>query len=203
MRIARHMLRPLLLVAAVGLLGAVPVALAVTADPFGAPEIADSKWHPGTNYLSEGDFFGADGAGNVLLGTIFRDTNGGRSGRGLRALRDRSRHVAAHRGEQRRRRCRCRWACEWRATGRRWRSGGSPAGGTIRHFSAVRPPGGAWGAAGADRRRPGGQLRAVRPQRHGRRRRVVGGHAPGGYLGVDPSRRRDVGGAGEDRRHGS
>ena len=66
-------LRPLLPLIAIAVFGGVPAAVAVTADPFGPVEVADSVYRPATNYRGDPPFVGSDGSGNVLLGTIFKD----------------------------------------------------------------------------------------------------------------------------------
>src|SRR4051794_10272276 len=68
-------MRPRRVFAVVGVIviGAVPAgAVALSADPFGAPEIADPTWRPATNFTDGVPFAGADGAGNMLLATIYR-----------------------------------------------------------------------------------------------------------------------------------
>ena len=128
------------------MIGAVPAgAAALSADPFGAPEIADPTWHPATNFTDGVPFAGADGAGNVLLATIYRknasaddqlavlercgsgpvtwqrtvltDVAGGVTPGRLLVSRDGTALAT------------------WRVAG----------GGTVRHYSSVRPPGGVWG----------------------------------------------------------
>ena len=60
-------LRRVFAVVGVIVFAAVPAAVALSADPFGAPEIADPTWHPATFFNDAQPFAGADGAGNVLL----------------------------------------------------------------------------------------------------------------------------------------
>jgi hypothetical protein len=132
-----------LAVAALLTLGAVPVALA--ADPFGAPETADSFFRPGTFFNDASPFFGADASGSVLLATVHRDARS-------------DDQFAVYE--------RCGAApASWQRTvltdndggiapiGLRVAANGTAmavwsvdAGGTIAYHSAVRPPGGAWGA---------------------------------------------------------
>ncbi len=138
-------LRRLLPVIAIVVFGGVPAALAVTADPFGAPETADPVFRPRTFFNDIAPFFGADASGNVLLGTIYRDASsddqfavyercGGapvswqrtvltNEGNGILPVGLR----VAPNGTA---------MAMWRVTG----------GGTTTHYSSVRPPGGTWGA---------------------------------------------------------
>ena len=146
MRNAQHLLRRIVLVAAVGGLVAVPVALAVSADPFGPIEVADPTWRPRPLFNDDAPVLGVDGAGNALLGDVRPRCAGQRSAGRVRALRERAGDVAAHaartRGQQLR---------PGRAEGRAGRdrdgaSGVSTVAGRLTHYSSVRPPGGAWGA---------------------------------------------------------
>ena len=65
-------------------------------------------------------------------------------------------------------------ACGWRPTGRRWPSGAVTGGGRTTHYSRCGRRAGR-GAAAADRSDLGVRVRAVRPQRHRRRGRGLGG----------------------------
>ena len=133
-------LRPLLPLIAIAVFGGVPAAAAFTADPFGPVEIADSVYHPATNYRGNPPFVGSDGSGNVLLGTIFQG------------------QLAVHE--------RCGpGPVTWQRTVLSTASGGvepvsvqvaadgtamavwnKRTSGVTTHYSVVRPPGGTWGA---------------------------------------------------------
>ncbi len=75
MRNAQHLLR-IVLIAAVGVLVAVPVAGALMADPFGPIEVADPTWRPRPLFVDTAPVLGVDGAGNALLGTLARNAQG-------------------------------------------------------------------------------------------------------------------------------
>jgi hypothetical protein len=134
----------ILTIAAVGVFGVVPAALAVMADPFGGPEVADPTWRPATFFTDGTPFFGADNAGNALLGTIYRDSSS-------------DDQMAVYE--------RCGTGpVTWQRTvlsdvdggvipsGLRIASNGTAmavwrvsSGGSVTHYSSVRPPGGQWG----------------------------------------------------------
>src|SRR5690348_11222318 len=68
-------LRRLLPIVAIVVFGAVPVALA--ADPFGAPEVADPVMRAGfSDFPDDAPVIGVDGAGNAVLASSFHDAKG-------------------------------------------------------------------------------------------------------------------------------
>ena len=191
MRNAQQLLRRIVLVAVLSGTVAVPVALAMSADPFGPIEVADPTYNPKPLFNDDASVLGVDGSGNALLATLARNAQSDdqlavleRCGSapvmwqrtllgtpsqnflpiGLKVARDGT-AVAI------------------------WRISGA---GSVTHYSAVRPPGGALGRAAADRRRPRRHLRPVRDQRHGDRDRDVGGSrrrpAPGPRSGPRAAR---------------
>jgi hypothetical protein len=139
MRIGRRAVLPVVLALVLG----VPVAAAVTADPFGPVEVVDPGGRPG-DLVYNGPVVGVDGAGNALWMGYARDPGSG----------DDQAAVFA--------RCGGTWTRSlvgapqenWSGEGVRvapdgtamvvWSADG--AGGTTTHYSSVRPPGGAWGA---------------------------------------------------------
>ena len=137
--------RRLILMTAIVVLGAVPTALAVSADPFGPVEVADPTWRPGSFFSDASPFVGSDASGNVLLGTIHRDANSDdqfavyeRCGSGpvtwqRTVLTDVDDGIVP---------LGLRVAANGTAMAV-WSVSGS---GSTTHYSAVRPPGGAWGA---------------------------------------------------------
>ena len=136
-------LRRIALAIALIVFGVVPAAVALTADPFGPVEVADPTWHPGSFFNGgQRPFVGADGAGNVLLATAFR--SGGndqlavyeRCGAGP-VTWQRTVLTSAAKGveSQSMRVARDGTAMVvWRVS----------EGGTQKHYSRTRPPGGAW-----------------------------------------------------------
>ncbi len=137
-------LRRLSLTFAIALFVGVPAALAVTADPFGPVEVADPTWHPATNFNSSSPFVGADASGDLLLGTIFRDSKSNdqfavleRCGSGpvtwQRTVLTTATNGVTPEG--------LRVAADGTAMAV-WRVSG---GGATTHYSAVRAPGGTWG----------------------------------------------------------
>src|SRR3954471_6384076 len=65
-----QLLRRIVLLATLGGLGAVPVALAVSADPFGSIEVVDPTYRPRPLFNDDASVLGVDGAGNALWATI-------------------------------------------------------------------------------------------------------------------------------------
>ena len=138
--------RELFAVVGVVVFGAVPAALALTADPFGAPRSPIRRGIRRRSSPTRAVRRAPTARGTCCSATISRDAQLGRSVRGPRALRRWPGDVAADRAVQRRRRRRCRARlvvardgtamATWRVARRR----------DARHYSSVRPPGGAWGA---------------------------------------------------------
>jgi hypothetical protein len=140
-----QLLRRIVLLATLGGLGAVPVALAVSADPFGAIEVADPTFRPKPRFNDNATVLGVDGAGSALLATLARNAQG-------------SEQLAVYE--------RCGSAAvTWERTllgtpvqnfepgdlkvardGTALATWNVDSGGTITHYSSVRPPGGAWGS---------------------------------------------------------
>ena len=128
--------------AAIGVLGAVPVAVAMIADPFGPPEVVDPVCKPWDLYSEQDPILGVDAAGNALYATFQRDTTA--------MIRWPSTSAAERRGSG-------RWSARPRTTSSGTASEVAPdgtamavwraddAGGTQTYYSSVRPPGGAWG----------------------------------------------------------
>ena len=139
-------LRRMLAVLAIVVFGGVPAALAVSADPFGAgggrrPDLAS-----GDEFINDGRRSPGRTARGTCCWDVFRDASSDdqlavyeRCGSGPVTWQ----RTVLTDGDRRRD---ARRACGSRATGPRWRRGASTGGGTIRHYSSVRPPGGAWGA---------------------------------------------------------
>ena len=133
--------RRLLLAVVLAVVVAAP-AVALTADPFGAVEVADPTGRPG-ELIYNGPSLAVDGAGNALW-------------IGYAATRSGDDQMAVFE------RCGATWQRKlvgtpqenWLGEGIRvtpdgtamvvWR--GDDAGGTLTHYSSVRPPGGVWGA---------------------------------------------------------
>ncbi|HEX6021615.1 MAG TPA: hypothetical protein VFZ00_06430 [Solirubrobacter sp.] len=66
-------LRRILVLAAICLV-AVPTAVAMTADPFGPPEVVDPEWWPQIDYSNA--LLAVDGSGNALWASFVRDDEG-------------------------------------------------------------------------------------------------------------------------------
>src|SRR3954454_6098940 len=70
------LLRRIVLLATLGGLGAVPVALAVSADPFGSIEVVDPVFRPKPLFNDDASVLGVDGAGNALWASLARNAQG-------------------------------------------------------------------------------------------------------------------------------
>src|ERR1700742_3259256 len=76
MRNAQQLLRRTVLLAALGGFVGVPVALAMSADPFGSIEVVDPKYRPKPLFNDDASVLGVDGAGNALWATIAQNAQG-------------------------------------------------------------------------------------------------------------------------------
>ena len=193
MRRPQQTLRRIALVAAIGVLGAVPVALAVSADPFGAPEVVDPILRP---LDGVSPVLGADADGNAYWYAFIRDQQSDDQP----AVYERCGATAA----------------SWKPTivgpGHQNLVPPRHAGRSQRHrdgdLADQRRSGlhvlllheaarGRVGRAAGDRGGRGRELRPVRAERRRRCRRVVGGPDSGGDANLDPSGRRNLGPAGD------
>jgi hypothetical protein len=140
-----QLLRRIALGAALGGFVGVPVALAVSADPFGSIEVADPTLRPKPRFNDDATVLGVDGAGNALWATFARNAQG-------------NEQFAVYE--------RCDGApVKWERTllgtpvqnfepgdlkvardGTAMATWNVNNGGTITHYSSVRAPGGAWGS---------------------------------------------------------
>ena len=190
--------RRLILMTAIVVLGAVPTALAVSADPFGPVEVADPTWRPG--YLLQRRL-----AVRRLRRVRQRPARHdpprrelGRPVRRLRALWLRAGDLAAHGADRRRRRHRAA-----RPAGGGQRDGDGRLERQRRrvdHALLGRPPAGrVLGRAAGDRVRHGRRVRPVRARRQRRRGRGLGRqHGTRRALGLGAPGRRDLGRARPD-----
>ena len=140
-----QLFRRIVLLALLGALCGVPVALAMSADPFGSIEVADPTFRPKPRFNDNATVLGVDGAGNALLLTLARNAQG----REQLAVYERCGNAPVT------------WDRTLLGTavqnfepgdlkvardGTAMASWSVRTGGTITHYSSVRPPGGTWGA---------------------------------------------------------